>query len=100
MESIRLVNFSSLSRFTGEMIYGSSLGAFAEQSQEYKMLIRALKNKKRTADMVEEVQQKNTVIDRSICPSQVGGKKVWDTLEWKLWRNISDAQPMVAYTGY
>ena len=33
-------------------------------------------------------------------PSQVGGKKVWDSLEWKLWRNISDAQPMVAYTGY
>ena len=40
------------------MIYGSSLGSFAEESQEYKKLTRALKNKKRTDDMVEEVQQK------------------------------------------
>ena len=46
---------SSLSRYTGEEIYGSSLGAFAEESQEHKRLNRKLKNKKRTAEMVEEV---------------------------------------------
>jgi len=64
-------------RSTGEMIYGSSFGAFAEESQEHKRLMRELKDKKRTSEMVEEV----------------GGKKVWDTLEWKLWRNMPDAQP-------
>jgi len=68
-------------RYTGEEIYGSSLGAFAEESQEYKRMIRELKDKKRTAEMVEEV----------------GGKKVWDSLEWKLWRNISGAQPLAGY---
>ena len=47
---------SSLSRYTGEKIYGSSLGAFAEESQEHKRLMRELKDKKRTPEMVEEVR--------------------------------------------
>jgi len=70
-------------RYTGEMIYGSigRLYGVYEESQEHKRLMRELKNKKRTPEMVEEV----------------GGKKVWDTLEWKLWRNMPDAQPMAGY---
>ena len=78
------------------MIYGSSLGAFAEESQEHKMLNRKLKNKKRTAEMVEEVWREERECTfkkrqaRFANPSfQVGGKRVWDSLEWKLWRNIS-----------
>ena len=38
------------------MIYGSSLGAFAEEYQEHTRLIRELKDKKRTPEMVEEVR--------------------------------------------
>ena len=45
-----------LPRSTGAMIYGSSLGAFAEESQEHKRLMRELKDKKRTPEMVEEVR--------------------------------------------
>jgi len=64
-------------RKTGEMIYGSIGRVYGdtEESREHKRLMRELKNKKRTPKMVEEV----------------GGKKVWDTLEWKLWRNMTDA---------
>ena len=50
---------SLLSRYTAEMIYGSSLGAFAQESQEHKRLRRELKNKKRTPEMVEEVRIEN-----------------------------------------
>ena len=48
-------------RFTGELIYGSSISSFAEESNEHKRLMRQLKYKKRTSKMVEKVRKSRHV---------------------------------------